>query len=247
MRWSSAPQTLPALAVTALVLSGCSFQGSVDDGAAASPSASPPSASASATPSVSAATTSPAPTDAATPSAGTSSGGSPDGSPDGGSDGSSDGGSDGGSDADEGSGSGSTTSPTAAPGPGASTGDGSDEPSDDDTATPAPGDGPTSGTGVQEIRFPAGQTSTTVRGQASSGQHQRYVFAASAGQEAAITITSAGDEVGFDLVAPDGTPLKTTMSNAPSGRWDLPADGDYAVGIASPDDGVAYTLTLSVR
>lgn len=86
-----------------------------------------------------------------------------------------------------------------------------------------------------------------MRGQAPASQGPQFVFAASAGQDASISISSDGDEVGFDLVAPAGTPLKTTMSSATSGSWTLPADGDYVVGLASPDAGVLYALTLTIR
>lgn len=188
------PRLTTSLAVAALALAGCSFEGSVDDGAAA-----PPSASSAASP-----TTSPS----------------------------------------------VSGEPTATAPDGTGEQDAEDPPSDptpDETETPEAPEETETPDGLQEIRFPPGQTSTTVRGEASSGQGDRYVFAAAAGQRAGITITSAGDQVGFSLVAPDGTPLKTTMGESSSGSWELPSDGDYVVGIASPQDGLPYTLTLSVR
>lgn len=257
-------RALPVLALTAaLALAGCSFQGGVDEDASGPTTTSATTAPADPSPS---ATPSAAPTDAATapsatsspdaPAAGDSgSSGSGSGGLDSGGSGSSDGAASSGSSSDaagsDGSSGAAAPAPTATSGggdAGASPGDGSagGDGSASDGSGGAAGGG-SSSDGLQEIRLPAGQTSTTVRGQAPASQGPQYVFAASAGQEASISITSDGDAVGFDLVAPDGTPLKTTMSSATSGSWTLPADGDYVVGLASADPGVPYALTLTIR
>lgn len=260
----SRSRALPVLAVTAaLALAGCSFQGGVDEDASGpTPATSATTAPADPSPS---ATPSTAPTDDATAPSATS---SPDASasapsevapsgtdePAAGGSGSSDGAASSGSGADAGSdgaSGGAAPAPTATSdgadaGAGAGGGSASGDGSASGGSAGAAGGG-SSSDGLQEIRFPAGQTSTTVRGQAPARQGPQYVFAASAGQEASVSITSDGDAVGFDLVAPDGTPLKTTMSSATSGSWTLPADGDYVVGLASADAGIPYALTLTIR
>ena len=76
---------------------------------------------------------------------------------------------------------------------------------------------------------------------------ERYFFAANAQQTAVLTVDSPGGSVGFSLVSPDGQPLKTFASEATTGSFELPTDGDYVVGIGSPTAGVAYTLTLTIR
>lgn len=103
------------------------------------------------------------------------------------------------------------------------------------------------GRGLQEIRFAPGGTSTSVQGVADAGMSQPYFFAARARQTAVLTVDSPGGTVGFSLVSPDGEPLTTLASEATTGTFDLPASGDYVVGIGSPTAGVAYTLTLTIR
>lgn len=99
---------------------------------------------------------------------------------------------------------------------------------------------------LQEIRFPAGGTSTSVQGVTDAGTHERYVFAARAGQTATLSIGSEGNVVGFSLVSPDGEPLITLMSQAREGEVELPTDGDYTVGIGSPSSGIEFILRLSI-
>ncbi len=143
---------------------------------------------------------------------------------------------------------GTGTASSSAP-PGATTSSNEANTSASTTTSPSPPASATTppGRGLQEIRFAPGGTSTSVQGVADAGMSEPYFFAARAQQTAVLTVDSPGGTVGFSLVSPDGEPLKTLASEATTGTFDLPASGNYVVGIGSPTAGVAYTLTLTIR
>ncbi len=92
------------------------------------------------------------------------------------------------------------------------------------------------------ISFPAGGTATTVKGTGS----RDYTFDARAGQRATVHFTDTSAQGAWTLVAPDGSPLHTTMTQQQRDvTVQLPSTGGYRLSVQAPA-GSRYTLTLSI-
>ncbi|MEZ0491426.1 peptidase [Kineococcus sp. TBRC 1896] len=100
----------------------------------------------------------------------------------------------------------------------------------------------TTGGSSSTIAFPAGGTRATVEG---TGSHS-YTFGARAGQRATVHFTDSSAHGAWTLVAPDGSPLHTTMTEQQRDvTVQLPATGDHRLDVQAPA-GSRYTLTLSI-
>jgi hypothetical protein len=99
---------------------------------------------------------------------------------------------------------------------------------------------------IERIQFAAGAVSATVAGTASQGVYDRYVFEASAGQSATISITSDGDAANWGVRGPDGQPIKRVENEERSSTFTLTESGDYVVSIGSPTDGTTYALVVEI-
>ena len=107
---------------------------------------------------------------------------------------------------------------------------------------------PTTGTAgaAREIRFPRGATSATVEGTSPASGDARYRFDAVAGQRADVRFSSSSADGAWTLVAPDGSPLHTTMTQQQSHvAVVLPSTGSYGLDAQAPA-GSTYSVTLSI-
>ncbi|GAA2025661.1 hypothetical protein [Pseudokineococcus marinus] len=101
----------------------------------------------------------------------------------------------------------------------------------------------------QPIRFAPGGTSRTVRGAVSpsQGELDAYSFGARAGQEATVRFSSDTGGATWSLVAPDGSPLHTGMTqDQSSATVRLPSSGTYSLDVQSDAGPTGYALTLSI-
>jgi len=96
------------------------------------------------------------------------------------------------------------------------------------------------------IEFSAGGTSQTVSGSLPAGGEDSYTFDADAGQAATVDFTRTSMTERWTLVAPDGTPLHSGMTEQ-QGNFSasLPATGTYRIDVQTTDAG-DYTLALSI-
>ena len=95
---------------------------------------------------------------------------------------------------------------------------------------------------ASKITFPAGGTAATVKG---AGSHD-YTFDARSGQTATVHFTDTSAQGAWTLVAPDGSPLHTTMTQQQRDvSVQLPSTGSYRLSVQAPA-GSRYALTLSI-
>ncbi len=109
------------------------------------------------------------------------------------------------------------------------------------TPTPTPSSSPTIQT--ERIRFPAGETATTVRDRATPQLIKRYLLRAREGQifKAAITDGSAT----ISITAPDGQPIQAA-ANVLSWEDQLPMSGVYQIDVIATQD-TNFSLDISIR
>jgi hypothetical protein len=101
-------------------------------------------------------------------------------------------------------------------------------------------------TAGEKIRFAPGATSATITGGVGTTETARFRFDATAGQRATISLQGISPDRRWSLVAPDGTPLHTAMSEQQDRvTVVLPQTGGYALKVQSAS-GSTYALTLSI-
>jgi hypothetical protein len=98
----------------------------------------------------------------------------------------------------------------------------------------------------QKIRFAPGSTSTTITGGVGTTGAAHFHFDATAGQRAVVTLQDISGKGTWSLVAPDGSPLHTSMGED-QGRATitLPQNGSYRLDLQIPS-GATYTLSLAI-
>jgi hypothetical protein len=95
---------------------------------------------------------------------------------------------------------------------------------------------------ASKITFPAGGTAATVKG---TGSHD-YTFDARSGQTATVRFTDTSAQGAWTLVAPDGSPLHTTMTQQQRDvTVKLPSTGGYRLSVQAPA-GSRYSVTLAI-
>jgi regulator of extracellular matrix RemA (YlzA/DUF370 family) len=94
------------------------------------------------------------------------------------------------------------------------------------------------------IQFKPGATAAVINGRVGGSGAASYVFRARAGQVAHVTF-EAPRRASWTLVAPNGEPLKTTMSEARDASIKLWATGDYDLTVVSPSPA-AFRLRLEI-
>ncbi|GAA0311519.1 peptidase [Kineococcus aurantiacus] len=106
--------------------------------------------------------------------------------------------------------------------------------------------GDATSTAGQEIRFAPGSTAVRVAGGVGTTETAHFRFDAVAGQRATVGLEDITPEGTWTLVAPDGSPLHTAMTEQ-QGRATvtLPQTGTYRLDVHSPS-GSTFTLSLSI-
>lgn len=98
----------------------------------------------------------------------------------------------------------------------------------------------------EKIRFAPGSTSTTITGGVGTTGAAHFHFDATAGQRAVVTFQDISGKGTWSLVAPDGSPLHTSMSEEQGhATITLPTTGSYRLDLQIPS-GATYTLSLSI-
>jgi regulator of extracellular matrix RemA (YlzA/DUF370 family) len=96
----------------------------------------------------------------------------------------------------------------------------------------------------ERIQFNPGDTSATINGRVGPSGAAQYVFRARVGQTAHVTF-DAPRRASWTLVAPNGEPLKTTMSEARNASIRLWATGDHTLTVVSPSPA-SFLLRLEI-
>ena len=115
----------------------------------------------------------------------------------------------------------------------------------------------------QEVKFPAGQTSTLIKQSVIRGESDQYFLTAKAGQKmevsitaveknAAITIYQPGYKAGKDadgILEIKGATLKGAGEGDDATTWkgDLPASGKYLILVGGTRGNATYKLKISIR
>jgi hypothetical protein len=96
---------------------------------------------------------------------------------------------------------------------------------------------------TQRIEFAPGASSAQVSGGVAPGNRNTYLLRTEGDQTMSVSLTSAGNNAVFSVLAPNGT---TLVRQTPSWEGRLPADGDYRI-IVRPRQGSAnYTLNVAI-
>ncbi|PRY17332.1 peptidase [Kineococcus rhizosphaerae] len=103
----------------------------------------------------------------------------------------------------------------------------------------------TSSTG-QKLRFAPGTTALTVAGGVGTTETAHFRFDAVAGQRAVVDFKDISPQGNWTLVAPDGSPLHTGMTEQQAhATVTLPQTGTYRLDVHSPS-GSTFDLSLSI-
>lgn len=98
----------------------------------------------------------------------------------------------------------------------------------------------------QELRFAPGTTSLTVDGGVGTTEAAHFRFDAAAGQRAVVDFKDISPQGTWTLVAPDGSPLHTSMTEQQAhATVTLPQTGTYRLDVHSPS-GSTFDLSLSI-
>jgi len=98
----------------------------------------------------------------------------------------------------------------------------------------------------EKIRFAPGTTSVTIAGGVGTTGAAHFHFDAAAGQRATIGLEDISPDGTWTLVAPDGSPLHTDMTEQQrQATVTLPQTGTYVLDVHSPS-GSAFDLSLSL-
>lgn len=99
-----------------------------------------------------------------------------------------------------------------------------------------------------ELKFAAGSTSATVEGAVVRGDSDIWSFAASAGQNADISITSLEDNASFAVfLAPATIEADPTIADVKSWQGALPSAGTTYVQVSGDRGNATYKLTVSIK
>lgn len=120
------------------------------------------------------------------------------------------------------------------------------------TTTPKPTDNPqvkqdesTSFTSKPiQVSFPKGATSTTLKNSVIRGDRNTYMLYAKQGQLMNLKISSLENNAVFDLIAPDGKPIKQEIESW-SGK--LPSKGDYRIIVGGTRGNATYNLQVEIK
>ncbi len=96
------------------------------------------------------------------------------------------------------------------------------------------------------IQFPAGGTSTTVRGHTGPSTPVVYSLRALAGQQMSVQISSPNNRANFAIVGGDGTPYKRFTHENRIFSFILPSTQDYHITVMSNTSEVDFSLTVTV-
>jgi hypothetical protein len=108
----------------------------------------------------------------------------------------------------------------------------------------------------KRIKFPAGKTSTTLKGRTTGGPSESggmnpvtYKFYAKKGQQLTLSLTSAKGNAVFAVYLPKMVDFLNDSQNRTSWSGKLPQTGDYEIIIFPEDEmtNTAYTLTISIK
>jgi hypothetical protein len=100
-----------------------------------------------------------------------------------------------------------------------------------------------------EIRFPPGESGTTIAGAVARGEVARYLLRARAGQRMALRIASAEGNAVFQVIAPAGKPLPGAGEADDASDWAgaLPQTGPYVIVIGTTRGGAEFRLDVAIR
>jgi hypothetical protein len=95
----------------------------------------------------------------------------------------------------------------------------------------------------ERIEFEPGTDNAIREGEVDSGNSDRWILRAAAGQKMDLSIDSVDDNVAFAVFAPDRT-LLATVTDDTFWTGTLPASGDYSVEVASLGGGAFYRMKV---
>jgi hypothetical protein len=102
-------------------------------------------------------------------------------------------------------------------------------------------------TGVERIEFPAGSTSTTVRGQLNASESHQYLLHAQAGQSMNINTTFSEGMAILAVWGADGDVLQSDHAEAATFQGVLRTTQDYYILVkVHPDGNTSYSMTVTI-
>ena len=96
---------------------------------------------------------------------------------------------------------------------------------------------------IQRVTFASGKAGTTVTGQLTPNQIQRYLLQAKRGQMLGVKVLQGG--VSFSTIAPNGQRLSNSTTSTKSWQGRLPQEGDYIVEVSTSQIG-RYAIALEI-
>jgi hypothetical protein len=115
----------------------------------------------------------------------------------------------------------------------------------------------------QEIKFPAGKTSTLIKQSVVRGDQDQYFLTAKAGQKMAVSITALENNAAFTIYQPGyqagkdadgileikGATLKGAGEGEDATTWQgvLPASGKYLILVGGTRGNATYNLKISIH
>jgi hypothetical protein len=113
-------------------------------------------------------------------------------------------------------------------------------------------------TGIHDIRFPAGKSSTTVEAGIVRAELGCYRFSARAGQTVQVSVTSVENNAVFQVYRPgwkmtEGAPEGAALPGAGDGddamhiQDRLPATGQYVVVVGGTRGNADFKLSLAIH
>ncbi|MEM8604014.1 MAG: PPC domain-containing protein [Cyanobacteria bacterium P01_H01_bin.121] len=97
------------------------------------------------------------------------------------------------------------------------------------------------------IQFRPGATSWHNQQYIGANQSDHYTFAATAGQDATISVNSPGQDTVLAIVSPSGEPIATgQMSGQTSWQGQLPESGTYQLDVIDQGPATNYGLNVSI-
>lgn len=85
---------------------------------------------------------------------------------------------------------------------------------------------------LEQVRFGAGKSGTTVSGGLVRGDRDTYILNAQSGQRMDLSISSLEDNAVFEVIDPSGTILGSELK---SQKIALPSTGDYQIVVGEPE------------
>jgi len=99
----------------------------------------------------------------------------------------------------------------------------------------------------KRLRFPAGQSSTSIDSAVIRGEMDRYILGAKAGQSMKVTITSLEYNAAFQISKPDGGEVPGATSDASKWSGTLPVSGDYVITVHGTRGNATYKLAIAIQ